>query len=104
MPCHFLPGGLIICGPGAEWGRTMINCPYCKDVVKALERPVFGGYGADVVCGGCGSKFYDGEGVFEKDGAVAMDNIAFVAEEWPKARPAADLFREEARKMGWLGE
>lgn len=75
-----------ICGGVQEWGRGIFACPFCMERRRGLLALVFDGYGSNAICGGCGSRFYDGEGRFESDVPRADDAIGFVRARWKSAR------------------
>jgi len=81
-----------ICG-GGTWGRGMFHCPFCGGRRRGLQRLVFGGYGSDSVCGGCGAWFSGGEGrkPGKREGAR---NRGLVKATWPRVRGWRVVFRE----------
>lgn len=78
-----------ICG-GGTWGRGLFCCPVCKARRRGLFRLVFGGYGSDHLCGGCGTRWSDGE-VTRPSKREAERNRALVRAEWPNAPAWRDM-------------
>lgn len=61
MTCH-IGGGIIVCTGTGSWRVNNITCPWCKEVRRCLETPVFGGWeGGDYICGTCG-QYWSSEG------------------------------------------
>lgn len=83
-----------LCGGSGEWGRGLFKCPFCLERRRGLMALVYGGYGSNAVCGGCGSRFSDGEGRFESNHERAEEGRAFVRETWKRARPWRAITRE----------
>lgn len=69
-----------ICG-GGVWELRDIWCPFCDDRVPGISRSVFGGYGADSVCGFCGTWIMDGEYRLRIPESERNRNIELVARE-----------------------
>lgn len=98
-----------ICGASGEWGRGLFKCPFCRARRRGLLALVFGGvwgqcvYGANAICGGCGSRFSDGEGRFERNVTRADEAIAFVRQRWKTARPWRMVTREAYEHERSLG-
>lgn len=91
--------GVHVCGGACEWGRGVFRCPFCAGRRRGIMALVFGGYGSEGVCGGCGSRFHDGEGRFEGNHARAEAQRARVRVLWRVARPWRVILRESLRRL-----
>jgi hypothetical protein len=84
-----------ICG-GGEWGRGVFYCPVCGGRRRGLDRLVFGGYGSDHVCGGCGTWWSAGE-IARSTKQQAKRSKELVKAQWPKSRDWRTVSREALR-------
>jgi hypothetical protein len=75
-----------ICG-GGPFSRRVGFCPVCKARRRFVTQHVFGGYGSNCWCGGCGSLWQDLEPRRSRQGKRDMARgRAIVKREWPAAR------------------
>lgn len=91
-----------LCGGSGEWARIMAVCPFCKARRRGLVALVFGGYGANAICGGCGSFFSDGEGRWGTSARAndeREERLAFVRGRWPEARHHRVVLREVLQEV-----
>ena len=86
-----------VCAPSGFRYRTIRHCPYCERRRRFVVH-TFVWYGPEVMCGGCGNQWSDGERRRLTNKAKAVNRHVFQGA-WSKAKTRAEMLEWLEREL-----